>query len=91
MQHNTIELETIKNTKSIAMTGGFLMVMLVGFVLFVIGLITIHFLPLLLSRLNGYVLPKGTFSWPLLGETLSFLNPHPSNSIGTFLHNHCSK
>ncbi|KAL8148565.1 cytochrome P450 724B1-like [Apium graveolens] len=79
------------DTESIAMTGGFLMVMFVGFLLFVIGLITIHFLPLLLSKLNGYVLPKGTFSWPLLGETLSFLNPHPSNSIGTFLHNHCSK
>ncbi|WOH00749.1 hypothetical protein DCAR_0520123 [Daucus carota subsp. sativus] len=56
-----------------------------------VGLITNHFLPLLLSKLNGYVLPKGTFSWPLLGETLSFLNPHPSNSIGTFLQLHCSK
>lgn len=91
MNENRIQDRSIKYTKSIAMTGGICMVMLLFFLMFLIGLIAIHFSPLLLSKLNGYVLPKGTFSWPLLGETLSFLNPHPSHSIGTFLQHHCSK
>ncbi|GKV07842.1 hypothetical protein SLEP1_g19554 [Rubroshorea leprosula] len=29
--------------------------------------------------------------WPLLGETLAFLKPHRSNSIGIFLEEHCTK
>ncbi|MCE3215395.1 hypothetical protein HAX54_002263 [Datura stramonium] len=61
---------------------------------FVIGIILNHFWPLFFIN-NGtstsLVIPKGTFGWPLLGETLSFLKPHPSNSIGNFLQQHCSR
>ncbi|GER29522.1 RAB GTPase homolog B1C [Striga asiatica] len=36
--------------------------------------------------------PNGSmFYLPLLGETLSFLKPHKSNSPGTFLQQHCSR
>ncbi|CAA0824523.1 cytochrome P450- family 724- subfamily A-polypeptide 1 [Striga hermonthica] len=37
--------------------------------------------------------PNGSifFYLPLLGETLSFLKPHNSNSPGTFLQQHCSR
>ncbi|CAK9151833.1 unnamed protein product [Ilex paraguariensis] len=63
------------------------MAILVGFVGFLLGLILNHFLPLFF-KLGP--LPKGSFGWPLLGETLSFLKPHPSNSLGAFLQDHCS-
>ncbi|XP_019193534.1 PREDICTED: cytochrome P450 724B1 [Ipomoea nil] len=55
---------------------------------FLVGMMLNHFLPWLL-RLG--VVPKGSFGWPLLGETLAFLKPHPSNSIGSFLQDHCSR
>ncbi|XP_042500165.1 cytochrome P450 724B1 [Macadamia integrifolia] len=29
--------------------------------------------------------------WPLLGETLAFLKPHKSNTLGSFLQEHCSR
>ncbi|XP_059281919.1 cytochrome P450 724B1-like [Lycium ferocissimum] len=62
---------------------------------FVIGIILNHFWPLFFKINNNgsttLVIPKGTFGWPLLGETLSFLKPHPSNSIGAFLQQHCSR
>ncbi|KAK4342200.1 hypothetical protein RND71_038016 [Anisodus tanguticus] len=65
---------------------------------FVIGIILNHFWPLFFKINNNgsttsLVIPKGTFGWPLLGEILSFLKPHPSNSIGTFLflQQHCSR
>ncbi|XP_028121737.1 cytochrome P450 724B1-like isoform X1 [Camellia sinensis] len=64
--------------------GGFWLAMLVGSVGFVLN----HFLPLFLKL--GLV-PKGSFGWPLLGETLAFLKPHPSNSVGNFLQDHCSR
>ncbi|KAJ6329586.1 hypothetical protein OIU77_011123 [Salix suchowensis] len=38
----------------------------------------------------GDNVPKGSFGWPILGETLGFLKPHPSNTIGAFLQDHCS-
>lgn len=59
------------------------------FLTFVLGLIILtHNLPLLLKLSN---VPKGTFGLPLLGETLGFLKPHSSNSIGKFLQDHCSR
>lgn len=70
-----------------SMAGCFWIVTSIGFFGFALGLILDHFLPLLLNL--GHDLPRGTFGWPLLGETLSFLKPHPSNSIGAFLHDHC--
>ncbi|KAK7823080.1 cytochrome p450 90a1 [Quercus suber] len=36
-------------------------------------------------------LPPGHMGWPLLGETIGFLKPHKSNSIGSFLQQHCSR
>ncbi|KAL6956418.1 hypothetical protein U1Q18_046881, partial [Sarracenia purpurea var. burkii] len=70
------------------MGGGFGFVISAGLVGFVLGLILNHFLPLFLKP---GPLPKGSFGWPLLGETLAFLKPHPSTSIGAFLQDHCSR
>ncbi|KAL8475340.1 hypothetical protein ACS0TY_028138 [Phlomoides rotata] len=37
-------------------------------------------------------LPNGsTIHWPFLGETLAYLKPHKSNSLGLFLQQHCSR
>ncbi|GFY97668.1 cytochrome P450, family 724, subfamily A, polypeptide 1 [Actinidia rufa] len=71
--------------------GGFWFVMSLGLVGLVLGLglVLNHFLPLFLNF--GSHLPRGSFGWPLLGETLAFLKPHPSNSIGAFLQDHCSR
>ncbi|CAL5354778.1 unnamed protein product [Camellia sinensis] len=36
-------------------------------------------------------IPNGTMGLPFLGETLSYLTPHNSNSMGSFLEKHCSR
>ncbi|KAL0008721.1 hypothetical protein SO802_010223 [Lithocarpus litseifolius] len=71
-----------------SMAGGFWLSLVVGMFGFLFGLILNHFLPLFL-RLGP--VPGGTFGWPILGETLRFLKPHPSNSLGAFLQDHCSR
>ncbi|KAH7674291.1 Cytochrome P450 B-class protein [Dioscorea alata] len=48
-----------------------------------------HFLPLFLNFRAS--IPSGIFGWPLVGETLSFLTPHASNSLGAFLEQHVSR
>ncbi|MBA0741726.1 hypothetical protein Gogos_014856, partial [Gossypium gossypioides] len=66
-------------------------VVLVGGVVgFILVVVLNHFWPLLFKGKGGTV-PKGSFGWPLLGETFSFLKPHSSNSVGAFLHDHCSR
>ncbi|KAL3333172.1 hypothetical protein AABB24_033309 [Solanum stoloniferum] len=73
--------------------GSLLIIIITLVISFVIGITLNHFWPLFFNNYGTtlHVIPKGTFGWPLLGETLSFLKPHPSNSIGTFLQQHCSR
>ncbi|KAK7293506.1 hypothetical protein RJT34_16373 [Clitoria ternatea] len=40
---------------------------------------------------SSHQLPHGSMGWPLSGETLGFLKPHTSNSLGNFLEEHCSR
>ncbi|XP_021890012.1 cytochrome P450 724B1-like [Carica papaya] len=64
------------------------LILVSGLVGFVVVVILNHFLPLFWKPVLA---PKGTFGWPILGETLGFLTPHPSNSLGSFLQDHCSR
>ncbi|CAM8957711.1 unnamed protein product [Rhodiola kirilowii] len=75
---------------------GFLLVwtvLVVSVVGYVISVVFNHYKALLHSLIDdgGCKLPCGSFGWPLLGETLNFLKPHASNSIGSFLQDHCSR
>lgn len=60
---------------------------------FVFSITLNHFLPLLFLK-NKKIgdVPRGSFGYlPFLGETLAFLNPHPSTNIGSFLQEKCSR
>ena len=46
-----------------------------------------HILPLL----RNPDAPRGSFGWPLVGETIGFLRPHASNTTGDFLHSHITR
>ncbi|XP_015578093.1 cytochrome P450 724B1 [Ricinus communis] len=73
-----------------AATGCSWLGVLVGIFCGLLGIIFNHFLPMFLKRGSDHV-PKGSFGWPILGETLGFLKPHASNSLGKFLQDHCSR
>ncbi|GMG98853.1 hypothetical protein Nepgr_000693 [Nepenthes gracilis] len=59
------------------MAAGVCFLILVGLAVLALGLIMNHYLPLFSKH---SLLPRGTFGWP-----------HPSNSVGHFLQDHCSR
>ncbi|KAJ4843409.1 hypothetical protein Tsubulata_030354 [Turnera subulata] len=73
------------------MAGGFWLALLIGIVGLLLSLILNHFMPLLILLRQGHMIPRGSFGWPISGETLGFLQPHPSKSLGAFLQDHCSR
>ncbi|XP_008810176.1 cytochrome P450 724B1 [Phoenix dactylifera] len=70
------------------MVGGLFSIVWVGLLGLFLCVVLHHFLPLLL---NLRAAPRGTFGWPLVGETLRFLRPHASNTLGSFLEDRFSR
>ena len=56
-----------------------------------LGLVFVFLVKFLFFRGHHKNLPYGNMGWPLLGETLAYLKPHKSDSMGVFLQEHCSR
>ncbi|XP_043703932.1 cytochrome P450 724B1-like [Telopea speciosissima] len=60
-----------------------------------LGLVFLYFLFVKRQQPNtkddNSLLPHGNMGWPFLGETLAFLKPHKSNTVGKFLQERCSR
>ncbi|KAK1291465.1 hypothetical protein QJS10_CPB17g00337 [Acorus calamus] len=63
------------------MFGSFVGAAFIALLALVLLLVFNHFIPLVLHFKSA---PSGCFGWPVVGETLSFLIPHSSNSIGRY-------
>ncbi|KAJ4841397.1 hypothetical protein Tsubulata_033432 [Turnera subulata] len=57
----------------------------------ILGLALAFLLSPFLTKEEHKNVPDGSMGWPLCGETLSFLKPHRSYSIGNFLQERCSR
>ncbi|KAG6790066.1 hypothetical protein POTOM_006212 [Populus tomentosa] len=57
----------------------------------ILGLVLALLLKRFFSRHDHKNLPNGSMGFPLVGETLSLLKPHSSNSMGTFLQERVSR
>ncbi|KAA8548168.1 hypothetical protein F0562_004571 [Nyssa sinensis] len=57
-----------------------------------IGLVLVYFiLHFFFVKQEPTNLPHGSMGWPFFGETIGYLKPHKSNSMGSFLEKHCSR
>ncbi|KAA8530167.1 hypothetical protein F0562_004876 [Nyssa sinensis] len=68
------------------------MIGLLPIALALLSLAFVYFiLQLFLAKQEPTNLPHGSMGWPLFGETIGYLKPHKSNSMGSFLEKHCSR